>query len=184
LATLFSYVVDHDYGVSPNPESGYCTLVHCKFQRRGSKRKNIVESVRVGDWIVGTGGRSKESSGPGTLLYFMRVDEILPFRQFLSDKRFLGRADRVDRGEGNRFALISRHYFYFGKSARNVSALPKQLAKDLEKTGPGYRHDYPADKLIRLAKWLERNYEVGIHGDPCDSRANTLQPRLRAKSSQ
>jgi hypothetical protein len=181
LPTLFSYVVDHDYGVSPNPDSDYCTLVHCKFQRRASKRRNIVESAKLGDWILGTGGRSKESSGTGTLLYFMRIDEKPPFRHFLSDKRFRGRADCVDRGEGNRFALISRHYFYFGKNALNVSALPKQLARDLEKRGPGDRRDYPGHLLSELVKWFEQRYEIGVHGDPCGSPANAIQPRVRAK---
>lgn len=59
VPTLFSYVVDHDHGFAPNPYGGYCTLVHCKFGgERG--RQNIVEMAKVGDWIVGTGGRSKK----------------------------------------------------------------------------------------------------------------------------
>jgi hypothetical protein len=26
---LFSYVVDHDLGIAPNPVCGLCTLAHC-----------------------------------------------------------------------------------------------------------------------------------------------------------
>jgi hypothetical protein len=63
MATLFSYVVDHDLGFAPNPASGYCTLVHCKFGGHRTRR-NIVELANEGDWLIGTGGGSKESSGP------------------------------------------------------------------------------------------------------------------------
>src|ERR1700691_2681729 len=113
MATLFSYVVDHDLGFAPNPSSGHCTLVHCKFGGDSGPR-NIVELAEVGDWIVGTGGRSKDSAGHGSLIYLMRVDEKLPFDRFVSDARFRGRRDCKDCGSGNKFALISKRYFYFG----------------------------------------------------------------------
>jgi len=92
VTTLYSYVVDHDLGFAPNPASGYCTLVHCKFGGH-SGRRNIVEQADVGDWIVGTGGTSKDSAGHGKLIYLMRVDEKLPFQRFLADARFRGRRD-------------------------------------------------------------------------------------------
>ncbi len=38
---IFSYVVDHDNGFSPNPYYGVCTLAHCKFGKKG--KKNVVE---------------------------------------------------------------------------------------------------------------------------------------------
>lgn len=31
MARLFSYVVEHDEGRSPNPFGSYCTLANCKF---------------------------------------------------------------------------------------------------------------------------------------------------------
>ncbi len=167
MATLFSYVVDHDLGFAPNPASGYCTLVHCKFQRRGSNRRNIVELAEVGDWILGTGGCSKDSAGPGTVVYLMHVDENPPFQKFLSDRRFRGRSDCRDLGEGNAFALVSRRYFYFGRNALPIPDMPTALATNLVKNGPGFRCDYPAAKLRRLVGWFERYYEIGIHGDPC-----------------
>jgi hypothetical protein len=167
VQTLFSYVVDHDHGFAPNPYDGYCTLVHCKFGgERG--RQNIVEMAKVGDWIVGTGGRNKNSSGGGTLLYLMRVDEKLPFQDFLTDKRFRGRSDSIDLGSGNKFALISRKYFYFGGKALKISDLPRELAgKGLVKKGPGLRRDYPAKTLKVLVRWFESRFAAGMHGDPC-----------------
>jgi hypothetical protein len=177
VPTLFSYVVDHDHGFAPNPYSHYCTLVHCKFGG-SSGRRSIVEMAKVGDWIVGTGGRSKKSSGTGTVLYLMRVDEKLPFWKFLSDKRFRGRPDCVDLGRGNKFALVSQNYFYFGRHALKTSRLPAEIArKELVKTGPGFRRDYPSAPLKRLVAWFGSHFEIGMHGDPCAVRTTQAKSR-------
>jgi hypothetical protein len=169
MATLFSYVVDHDLGFAPNPASGYCTLVHCKF-RGTARNRNIVELAKPGDWIIGTGGESKYSAGAGTVIYMMRVDEALPFLTFLSDRRFLGRIDCIDQGDGNECALISNRYFYFGRNALRISKLPPDLATKLGKKGPGFRRDYPFAKLKRLVSWFENHCKAGISGQPCAGR--------------
>jgi len=164
--TLFSYVVDHDNGFAPNPANGYCTLVHCKF---GGLRgpKNIVELAEVGDWVIGTGGSSKHSAGHGRIIYLMRVDEKLPFGEFLNDRRFRGRWDCQDLGSNNAFALVSKHYFYLGSNALNLEALPYELAANLAKKGPGFRRDYPTEKIPLLARWFGRKLNVGVLGEPC-----------------
>ncbi|MDQ3119099.1 MAG: hypothetical protein M3Q89_05955, partial [Verrucomicrobiota bacterium] len=46
MSRLFSCVVDHDLGLSPDPFGGYCTLAYCKFSRHGT-HPNIVELARV-----------------------------------------------------------------------------------------------------------------------------------------
>ena len=107
---LYSYVVEHDHGLSPNPSNGFCTLVHCKFNKSG-KWRNIVEMANVGDWVLGTGGNSSESIGNGKIIYLMRIDEKISFKDFLNDTRFKGRKDQVDNGHGNTYALISEYYY-------------------------------------------------------------------------
>lgn len=47
--SYFSYVVEHDYGLAPNPFGGYCSLAVCKPGIRGN------ENLKIGDWIIGTG---------------------------------------------------------------------------------------------------------------------------------
>ena len=42
---LYSYIVTHDTGFSPNPFWGSCTLANCK--------PGIRRTAEVGDWIVG-----------------------------------------------------------------------------------------------------------------------------------
>jgi hypothetical protein len=48
---LFSYVVEHDYGLSPNPTGGFCALAFCKYNTTG--RKNVVELADKDDWVIG-----------------------------------------------------------------------------------------------------------------------------------
>lgn len=179
MTQLFSYVVDHDHGYAPNPYGGICTLVHCKYGGTYRKR-NIVEMAEVGDWILGSGGSSKQSAGAGKIIYLMRVDEKLDFPAFLKDSRFSGRSDHNDWGYGNKYALVSFHYFYFGKNAINGSALPKFIpGQRLFKRGPGYRKDLPSSSIKTLMSWFENTYKTGMHGDPCTSNGGKLQPRLR-----
>jgi hypothetical protein len=123
--------------------------------------------AEIGDWILGTGGSGKQSAGHGKLIYLMRVDEKPSFEKFLADQRFRGRSDWEDFGHGNKFALVSEWYFYFGKNALSIQSFPKELATDLIKRGPGFRSDCPDEKIMGLIQWISQNYKLGMHGDPC-----------------
>ena len=81
---VYSYVVEHDNGYGPNPYFRFCTLCGCKFEGG----KNIVQLAKVGDWVIGTGGKSKRSAGHGKLVYAMRVDEKLTRWEYFTDSRF------------------------------------------------------------------------------------------------
>ena len=53
-------------------------MAKCKY---GTKKRNIVELAKVGDWIAGTGGVDLvKSAGHGKLIYAMRVDESIPLK--------------------------------------------------------------------------------------------------------
>ena len=164
MSKLFSYVVHHDYGYAPNPFGGYCTLVKCKYKHI---IKNIVELAEVGDWIVGTGGADLNlSCGHGKLLYAMRVDEKLTIMEYYSDARFIGRKDcTLDCGDSGKFALISQHYYYFG---RNAVEIPEPfLSYSIEKRGPRHKSRFSTDFIEAFVMWLETNYTPGVHGAPC-----------------
>jgi len=178
---LYSYVVDHDHGFAPNPFGKYCTLVHCKFAKGG--KRNVVEKANVGDWIMGTGGESSDSAGNGRIIYLMRVDEKLLFDHYMRDTRFAGRLDHCDEGQGNEFALVSQHYFYFGRNAIEISDLPARLkGTPLEKRGPGFRSDLPEALVNELVSWFDRKFEVGMHGDPCSPLSKDHIEAIRQRS--
>ena len=161
MPTLFSYVDRYDYGLSPNPSGGYCTLAFCKV-RRPDGMPNVVELAQVGDWIAGTGGKSDLSAGHGKLVYAMQVTEKLTLREYFRDVRFRHRAGNVPEwsDETEMYALISDHFFYFGAEAPD-------LCHPIEKRGPGFRRHFD-DRLVEdFINWIEGRWAVGIHGLPC-----------------
>ncbi len=167
IKKMYSYVVEHDYGRSPNPDGGICTLAFCKFSGDGVRR-NIVEMAKVGDWIIGTGGNNDLSAGHGKLVYAMLVTEKMTLQDYFRDPRFNGRAGNelhLTRSS-DRFALISEHFFYFG---RNAPAFAKRhLDYPIEKRGPRHRStSFKKEFIADFVAWLEENYSVGIHGAPC-----------------
>lgn len=188
---LYSYVVEHDYGIAPNPENNVCTLVHCKFRREHHVRDNLVEKIQEGDWIIGTGAKSCESAGIGKIIYLMRVDQKIAFTDYLSNTEYQNRADCQDRGNGNRFALISNTFYYFGKNAINIPSLPLHLTNiGIEKSKQGYQYKrFDENYIKQLISYFSNKYEYyGIYGTPCvndnpnvamlntDSQANTTTP--------
>ena len=72
MTTLYSYVVARDYGFAPNPFYGTCTLATCK--------PKIRKHAKVGDWIIGTGSRTRNKDG--YLVYVMLVSETLTFNEY------------------------------------------------------------------------------------------------------
>src|SRR6266852_7252751 len=121
MTRLFSYVVDHDEGLAPHPTDRYCTLAWCKYKTKRRSNRNIVELAEKGDWVVGTGGTSCKSAGRGKLIYAMRVDHKVTLAEYCKNKRFANRFDAVpDPSRKDRYALISRHFFYFGADAVSI----------------------------------------------------------------
>jgi hypothetical protein len=79
---LYTYIVARDYGFAPNPFDGFCTLATCK--------PHIRSSAAIGDWVVGTGAKIKYDLA-GSLIYAMKVDEVMEFDSYWNDSRFLGK---------------------------------------------------------------------------------------------
>lgn len=184
MTKLYSYVVDHDYGYAPNPYNGHCTLAQCKF---GIKAKNITDMAEPGDWLVGTGGVKSVSAGHGKIVYVMRVDEKISLAEYYSKKIFKGRSDNLKSEKNNkaRYALISKHYYYFGRNAIDISQIPKKyLTHPIEKKDPRYRSDFDIKFIDQFIAWIERKYCIGMHGCPCGSTDNNLQPRLRCTAKE
>ena len=98
MGRLFSYIVKHDTGFAPNPFHGYCTLATCK--------PRIRKTAEIGDWIVGTGSKSRKSDG--LLIYAMRVTDEMSFDEYWKDPRF--RYKRPDKNGGKHRACGDNIY--------------------------------------------------------------------------
>lgn len=83
---IYSYLIDHDLGLAPNPFGRYCTLAVCKPEIRRSQR------LVIGDWVIGTGSKALENTTgkklSGKLIYAMKVTEKITLEQYWDDSRF------------------------------------------------------------------------------------------------
>jgi Nucleotide modification associated domain 2 len=183
MTALFSYVVDHDEGFAPHPTGRYCTLAWCKYKKESRRNRNIVELAKEGDWVVGTGGASGKSAGRGKLIYAMRVDKKLPLVEYCTDKRFASRFDAVpDQDRKDRYALVSRHFFYFGAAAVPIPARFRNYP--LEKRGRGFRRKFDLDFISAFVAWLEDGFPVGMNGQPCKPDPDFPMSKCRPKRLQ
>lgn len=82
----YSYLVEHDFGLAPNPFGGYCTLSVCKPKIRMSSK------LKIGDWIIGTGSEALSKTFgkklKNHLIYAMKVSEIILLEDYWYDQRF------------------------------------------------------------------------------------------------
>lgn len=106
---LYSYIVRFDVGFAPNPFHGWCSLGTCKSTMR--------RTVRLGDWIVGTG--STEYGLNGRLVFVMRVDEDLTFDAYWHDPRFQAKKPSL---HGSYMQAVGDNIYYRDASGRWVQA--------------------------------------------------------------
>ena len=97
---LYSYVVRRDFGFAPNPFHGFCTLATCK--------PDIRKTANIGDWIIGTGSKSKKRDGH--IVYGMRVTETMSFDAYWSDKRF---QDKKPNLSGSKKQAFGDNIYFF-----------------------------------------------------------------------
>ena len=83
---IYSYLIEHDLGLAPNPFGLYCTLAVCKPEIRKSKK------LALEDWVIGTGSKAlEETTGrklTHKLIYAMKVTEKITLEQYWNDPRF------------------------------------------------------------------------------------------------
>ena len=187
---IFSYVITHDTGFSPNPFWGYCTLADCK--------PKIRRTAEVGDWIVGL---SPKADG-NRVIYAMQVDEILQHKGYYRDKRFAAKIPDFRKGKivhkcgdniyrplpnggfrqlqsmhshnrgpeenpktkdhdlGGINVLISKTFHYFGSQARE---LPSDL--NALKVGRAHKCRFSQESVSRFLRFIAAQ-PAGISGPP------------------
>ena len=95
---------------------------------------------------------------------------------------------RIGVEQDGRFALISKHFFYFGRNAIDISEIPtKHLDQSFSKKGLGYRCDFSAEFVEDFASWITSTFKRGIHGPPCKPKSvnpsQTCPRKVRRKQT-
>lgn len=183
---VFSYVVVHDTGFSPNPFHGLLTLACCKPQIR--------KTAKVGDIIVGLSRRSEH------VVYATQVAEVTSFDEYWTDPRYHARrpvmtspqvvyraGDNIyepvaggyrqlpsfhSNADGSEDAglkqrdlsanrvLIGDRFTYWGRSG---PTLPERLS--FLSVGRGHRCNFTHDQVDAAARWFA-DLPGGVLGAP------------------
>lgn len=191
----FSYKIEHDFGLAPNPFWGYCTLAVCKSQIRNNSE------LEIGSWIFGTG--SKKLNKENHLIYAMKVEEKITFNEYWNDPRFQCKkpvlngplkvmygdniyhqnsgkwiqedsahslidktnTEHLTRDTGGKYVLISKNFFYFGNKAIPI---PEKFVSEIPCKGRNFCSKQLKDHTIEdFVNWLNNKYTPGIiYGDP------------------
>ncbi len=186
---LFSYIVTHDTGFSPNPFWGVCTLADCK--------PAIRRTAEVGDWIVGLSPKARGNR----VVFAMEVDEVLDYASYFRDRRFANKIPDYTRGDvvwkagdniykplpkngefrqlrsvhsngdeenpetkahdlGGLNVLTAKNFHYFGASGPE---LPPHLGE--LKVGRGHKNRFSQDTILRFLKFIS-SYHKGVLAPP------------------
>jgi hypothetical protein len=157
---LFSYVVARDYGFAPNPFGGVCTLATCKPQIR--------QRAAVGDWVAGVA--STGDSKVPSLVYVMRVDEVLTYDAYWNDQRFQRKKPSRTASVKQLFGDNIYHHNNAGQwtqadshhSLADGSPNPLNIANDTKSEGVlvSWRYVYWGSNSIKIpAEFLDFNGE-------------------------
>jgi hypothetical protein len=190
---FFSYKIEHDYGLAPNPFGQYCTLAVCKPTIRSNKK------LKHGDWIIGTG--SKQLNKLHHLIFLMQVEGKLTFNEYWSDLRFqykkpimngslvqmygdniyhkdvksgkwiqeksahsiIDKDQHMENDLSGKFVLFSQKFYYFGDKA---PLIPKEFWNVCNEGRNMKSTSIDISIGIEFIKWVKENFNEGINGEP------------------
>jgi len=196
----FSYKIEHDFGLAPNPFGGYCTLAVCKSSIRYNK------NLKIGDWIIGTG--SKTLGNLHQLIFAMRVEEKISFNEYWEDSRFHYKKPIVN---GSLVKMYGDNFYHQDPKTKEWiqensghsldSGLPNKdhVKRDTEgkyvliskefyyfgNESPEIPEEFievccegrdmksssiPTETGNNFISWLAENYDLWLHGDPTSWR--------------
>lgn len=192
---MYSYKIEHDYGLAPNPFGGYCTLAICKPTIRGNRR------LKIGDWVIGTG--SAKLKNLNHLIFAMKVEEKLDFNQYWNDDRFQykkpiingslakmygdniyhqdANGDWIQKNsahslidgtpnEGHIKTDTGGNYVLISQTfyyfGSNQISIPEEYREVCNKGRNMKGPSIPDEVASEFIDWLQSNFRYGIHGDP------------------
>ncbi|MEI9954800.1 MAG: hypothetical protein WDM90_00450 [Ferruginibacter sp.] len=194
----FSYKIEHDFGLAPNPFGEYCTLAVCKPTIRDNK------NLANGDWIIGTG--SVKLQRLHHLIFAMQVEEKITFNEYWEDHRFQYKKPVIN---GSLVQIYGDNFYH--QDIKSKTWIQENSAHSLKDGVANRKHIkvdtggkyvlisktfyYFGDKSILIPEkywevcsegrnmkgpsipipvadkfifWLQKKHDIGIHGDPID----------------
>lgn len=191
---MFAYKLDHDFGLAPNPFWGVMTLAVCKGQIRNNKNlkigdwivgsgskqlkmlNHLIYAMRVDEKITFDAYwedprfeiKRPEMKGSlaqiyGDNFYHTVDDKVIQETSAHNFDNGQPNPIHAQRDANGKYVLISNHFYYFGDKAPEI---PQEL-RGVCCNARGYHYRDISDELkATFIKWLEDNYDLGIHGEP------------------
>ena len=199
MSNLYTYVMQHDSGLAPNPFWGACTLAVCTPNHQGSK-------VVPGDWIAGFQNKAHGYK----LIHAMEIEERLDMDAYFRDPRFEAKRpnlrgtwqqqcgdnfySRSSSGEWVQHAnqyhcsagdlikdtkhpwvFVARRFWYFGGAGPSVPNDLRSLAG-----GRGARVNHPPGSVEQFKAWVSGAFPEGISARPRDAKLRGCAPTTKA----
>lgn len=210
MSDLYTYVMQHDAGLAPNPFWGTCTLAVCTPNHQGSR-------ARRGDWIAGVSDKRRGYK----LIHVMEVDERVHMNDYFHDERFAAKKPTLEgtaqqRCGDNFYSLdttgrwiqhpnryhtgpaclaqdtrhpcvfVARRFWYLGRKAVDMPAAFMPMFG-----GRGARVNHPPELVSSFKAWVQASLKEGLNalprdleGDGCSppSALETLNPRQASRA--
>lgn len=195
MSNLYTYVMQHDSGLAPNPFWGVCTLAVCTPNHQGSRAKS-------GDWIAGVSDKKRGYK----LIYVMEVDERVQMNDYFEDTRFAAKKPNLggtaqqrcgdnfysQDGTGrwtqhpnryhegpeclaqdtrNPWVFVARRFWYLGRKAIE---LPAEFLPMFG--GRGARVSHPPELVAAFRDWVEESLKMGVNALPRDFEGDGCSP--------
>lgn len=202
MTRYFSYKIEHDYGLAPNPFGQYCTLAVCKPTIRNNK------NIKLGDWVIGTG--SAQLGNLHQLIFAMQIEGKITLDEYWYDERFqykkpilngslvqiygdnfyhkdkntgewiqeesahslVDKKEHLENDTKGKYVLFSENFYYFGNKS---PIIPEEYWNVCNEGRNMKSESIDAKVASSFIKWLQENFEMGIHGDPINWKEYSSQ---------
>ena len=192
----FSYKIEHDFGLAPNPFGEYCTLAVCKPTIRNNK------NIQIGDWIIGTG--SAKLNKLHKLIFAMQLQEKITLEEYWEDVRFQYKKPVIN---GSLVQMYGDNFYHRDPKTKKWKQEDCAHSLDGGRTNKEHLRIDTGGKFVLISKmffyfgdqavlipkrfwevcsegrnmkgpsiptkiadnfiiWLQTKYSLGIHGDP------------------
>ena len=192
---VFSYKMEHDLGLAPNPFWGVMSLAVCKGHIRNNR------NLQIGDWIIGTGG--KEMGYEGRLIFAMKIERKITFDEYWLSPEFECKRPVIN---GTLVQMYGDNFYHTDKdgivkqekSAHNLNdgstnqylcerdargkyvllsktffyfgdtapIIPSNMNSICCKSRDYQYKKHTEEVKTNFLSWLKGNFSIGIHGDP------------------
>jgi Nucleotide modification associated domain 2 len=201
MSDVYTYVMQHDTGLAPNPFWGTCTLAVCAPNHQGSRANR-------GDWIAGVSDKRRGHK----LIYVMEIDCRVHMNDYFHDERFAAKKPVLDGTAQQRcgdnfysmdatgrwtqhpnryhkdpaclaqdtrhpWVFVARCFWYLGREAIDMPAVFLPMFG-----GRGARVKHPPELVSSFKAWVHATLTEGMNALPRDLERDACNPTSKVET--